>query len=52
MRRAKFNSKTIIILATLSDNSEIDYDSDESDADCTWQSHSTKKVGTSDFFGI
>jgi len=49
MRRAKLNAKAIEILATLSDNSDLDYGSDDSDADRTWHPQKVKIIGASDF---
>lgn len=49
MRRAKLNAKTIEFLATLSDNSDLDYGTDDSDADRTWQPQKAQIIGASDF---
>lgn len=49
MRRAKLNAKAIEMLATLSDDSDLDYGSDDSDADRTWHPHKVQNIGASDF---
>lgn len=49
MRRSKLNAKAIEILATLSDDSDLDYGSDDSDADRTWHPQKVQIIGASDF---
>lgn len=49
MRRAKLNAKAIEFLTTLSDNSDLDYATDDSDVDRTWQPQKAQTIGASDF---
>jgi hypothetical protein len=43
------NAKAIEFLVTLSDNSDLDYGTDDSDADRTWKPHKAQITGASDF---
>ena len=49
MRRAKLNTKAIEFLATLSDDLNLDFESDDSDADRTWHPQKFQIIGASDF---